>query len=88
MAVTTTPLGFKKPDGNELARNGDNVIAANAQTAEELLQSARLRLDLIESGANASGVVADPDDPDALRISTGTKITTSPSDADALLITT
>jgi len=37
MAITTTPLGFKKPDGNELARGGDNVIADNAQKAQDLL---------------------------------------------------
>ena len=39
MAITTTPLGFKKPDGNELARNGDNVIADNAQTAQDLIDN-------------------------------------------------
>lgn len=38
MPVTTTPLGFKKPDGNELVRGGDNVIADNAQVAEDRLQ--------------------------------------------------
>jgi hypothetical protein len=38
VAVTTTPLGFKKPDGNEPARDGDNIMAANAQKAEDLLQ--------------------------------------------------
>ena len=37
MAVTTTPLGFKKPDGNELVRGGDNVIADNAQKAQDLI---------------------------------------------------
>ena len=38
MAVTTTPLGFKKPDGNEPVRGGDNHIADNAQRVDDLLQ--------------------------------------------------
>ena len=37
MAITTTALGFKKPDGNELLRGGDNVIADNAQKAQDLI---------------------------------------------------
>jgi len=37
VAVTTTPLGFKKPDGNEPVRGGDNIIADNAQKAEDLI---------------------------------------------------
>lgn len=41
MAVVTTPLGFLKPDGNELVRQGDNVIAANAQRSQDLLSKAR-----------------------------------------------
>lgn len=43
MAITTTPLGFKKPDGNELVRGGDNVIADNAQTAEDLIADLQTR---------------------------------------------
>jgi len=54
MAIETTPLGFQKPDGNELLRNGDNVIAANAQKAEELLAQAIGRIGQAE--ANAGGV--------------------------------
>lgn len=49
MAIETTPLGFQKPDGNELLRNGDNVIAANAQKAEDRVQEDRGRLALIEA---------------------------------------
>lgn len=49
MAITTTPLGFQKPDGNDPVRNGDNVIAANGAKAEELHQDARGRLTLIEA---------------------------------------
>lgn len=37
MAVVTTPLGFQKPDGNELVKDGDNVIRHNAQTAQDLI---------------------------------------------------
>ena len=41
MAITTTPLGFKKPDGNELVRGGDNSIADNAQKAQDLIAAAQ-----------------------------------------------
>lgn len=49
MAIITTPLGFQKPDGNELVRAGDNVITVNAAKAEELHQDARGRLTVIEA---------------------------------------
>ena len=38
MAIETTPLGFQKPDGNEQVKNGDNVIAHNAQRAQDLIE--------------------------------------------------
>ena len=41
MAVTTTPLGFKKPDGRELVRNIDNVIRDNADVAEREIQQVK-----------------------------------------------
>lgn len=75
MAVTTTPLGFKKPDGNELVRGGDNVIADNAQVAQDLLaaQQAQLaatqtRLGVAEAniqagGGTGPGIVEDPLNP-------------------------
>ena len=68
MAVTTTPLGFKKPDGNELVRGGDNVIADNAQKAEELLASTLGRLGQAEANINAGlngghGLSEDPLNP-------------------------
>ena len=44
MAITTTPLGFQKPDGNELLKNGDNVISANADVAEAVISSISGRL--------------------------------------------
>ncbi|CAH0231635.1 hypothetical protein SRABI26_02664 [Arthrobacter sp. Bi26] len=49
MAIETTALGFQKPDGNDPLRNGDNVIAANAQKAEDRHQEDRGRLSLIEA---------------------------------------
>jgi flagellar basal body rod protein FlgC len=49
MAVTTTSLGFQKPDGNEAVRDGDNIIAANAQKSEDRHQEDRGRLTAIEA---------------------------------------
>ena len=75
MAITTTPLGFKKPDGNELVRGGDNAIADNAQTAETVIAAVRSRLAIAEAilaaGGNGGGgepgsgsaLVPDPDNP-------------------------
>lgn len=65
MAITTTPLGFQKPDGTELIKSGDNVIAANAQTAEDILSPALIRLASIESAAFVGGglLMEDPADP-------------------------
>ena len=53
MAVEVTPLGFKKPDGNERVRDGDNVISENAQKAQDLHASANSRFGVIESAATA-----------------------------------
>lgn len=73
MAVETTALGFKKPDGNELVRGGDNVIADNAQKAQdyvaELLTTTtdqETRLDVVEMAAFTAGaltLIEDPADP-------------------------
>lgn len=66
MAITTTPLGFKKPDGNELARNGDNAIADNAQTSQDLISNARSRLAVVEAAAFTGSIaplIEDPEDP-------------------------
>lgn len=49
MAIETTPLGFKKPDGNERVRDGDNVISDNAQKTEDRFQEDRSRLGAIEA---------------------------------------
>lgn len=43
MAVEVTPLGFKKPDGNELFKKGDNVISDNAQKAQDLIADLQSR---------------------------------------------
>jgi hypothetical protein len=72
MGVTVTPLGFRKPDGNEPIRNGDNEIAANAQKAQDLIASAQAteavlagRIGVaeakIDAGAGGPGLSADPD---------------------------
>jgi len=55
MAIVITPLGFQKPDGNELVRNGDNVIAANAQKANDLIAEDRGRLSLVEGAVAGLG---------------------------------
>ena len=55
MAITTTPLGFKKPDGNELVRGGDNAIADNAQKANDLLDGVLTRLGAAEASIRAGG---------------------------------
>lgn len=75
MAVTTTPLGFKKPDGNELVRGGDNVIADNAQKAQDLLGPALPKIAILERAAFEAGaipLIEDPADP-GFYILTGTE---------------
>lgn len=49
MAVEITPLGFQKPDGYELVRNGDNAISANAQKSEDLHTALQGRLGIVET---------------------------------------
>lgn len=53
MAVETTPLGFRKPDGKELVRNMDNEIAHNAQKAQDLITADRTRLTGVEGRASS-----------------------------------
>jgi hypothetical protein len=64
MAVALTSLGFKKPDGNELFKQGDNVIADNAQKSDDLIAPALTRLGLAEAALNAGaggpGLSEDP----------------------------
>lgn len=59
MAVVTTPLGFQKPDGYELVRDGENVISANATLNEVLHSNARARLAQVESAAGFPGTGLD-----------------------------
>jgi peptidoglycan/xylan/chitin deacetylase (PgdA/CDA1 family) len=49
MALTTTSLGLQKPDGTEMVKDGDNVIAANAQKADDLIVADRGRLTTLET---------------------------------------
>lgn len=64
MAVEITPLGFKKPDGNELFKKGDNVISDNAQKAQDLHASTLGRLGAAEAALNAgAGGVGLSEDP-------------------------
>jgi len=55
VAVEVTPLGFKKPDGNELFKKGDNVISDNAQKAQDLHANEQARLALLEQSAEFPG---------------------------------
>ena len=59
MAVSTTPLGFKKPETTtELVKRGAAMISENAQAAEDRLQEDRVRLDAIETTNTAAGQLA------------------------------
>ena len=64
MAVETTDLDFLVPDGNDPVRNGDNVIAHNAQRAQDLHKLTLERLGaaeaLINAGAGGAGLSEDP----------------------------
>jgi len=57
MAIETTPLGFLRPDGNELVRNGDNAISANADVAEAVISRISGRLGQAE--VNIQGGLGD-----------------------------
>lgn len=68
MAVQTTALGFRIPDGNELARNGDNDIATNGQKAQHYLANVLARLGVAEANIQAGmgggpGLTEDPLNP-------------------------
>lgn len=83
MAVTTTPLGFKKPDGNELVRGGDNVIADNAQKAQELFASTLGRLGQAEANiqgglGSGPGLSEDPLNPGTYFIADASPLTEDP----------
>lgn len=56
MGIVNTPLGFQKPDGNDPLRNGDNVIAANAQKAQDLLAEARAQIANLQGQRFSTGL--------------------------------
>ncbi|MEO5317579.1 hypothetical protein PV761_03160 [Arthrobacter sp. CC3] len=58
MAVETTALGFKKPDGNELVKGGDNIIAHNAQKSQELIEDLQSRFPSHFDGGTPDSVYA------------------------------
>ena len=84
MAVTITPLGFKKPDGNELIRGGDNAISDNAQKAQDVLNGVLGRLGQAEANINAGqggggvGLTEDPDNPGTYFMAATSPITADP----------
>lgn len=63
----TTPLGFVKPSGSDLFKNGDNAISTNAQKDQVLHASHLGRLGAVEalvnSGAGGAGLSEDPLNP-------------------------
>jgi hypothetical protein len=81
VAIEPTPLGFLKPDGKEPIRNGDNVISANAQKAQDLLAYVMGRVGVAEAAINAGaggpGLSADPLNP-GLFYFAGPSITADP----------
>ena len=52
MAVETTPLGFIKPDNNELAKLGAYAIRYNAQKSQELLQGLSAQVGAVSTPYN------------------------------------
>ena len=58
MAVEETPLGFLKPDGNERVKDGENVIALNAQKAQDLIAALQERLPAHYDGGTPTTVYA------------------------------
>lgn len=84
MAVDETSLGFRKPDGNELFKNGDDVISHNAQRAQDLIAANQAAIGLAEAkinaGAGGPGLSADPDRP-GLYYFAGPTITPDPINA-------
>lgn len=79
-----TPLGFKKPSGQDLIRAGDNAIADNAQRAQDLLAQTLARLGQaeanIQSGAGGGpGLSEDPNNPGTYFIAADSPITADPT---------
>jgi hypothetical protein len=59
VAVDVTPLGFKKPDSaTELVKRGAQMIADNAQTAQDLIEDLQNRFPSHFDGGTPSTVYA------------------------------
>lgn len=91
MAVEVTPLGFKKPDGKELVRGGDNVIADNAQTAEDRLayalgQIGEVKANVDKGAGTGHGLVEDTLRPGTYYISDDSPLTPDPANPGFYLI--
>lgn len=82
MAIEETSLGFRKPDGDELFKKGDEVIAHNAQKAHDLIAANQAAIGIaqakIDAGAGGVGLSADPDRP-GLYYFAGPTITPDPA---------
>lgn len=90
MAYEETGLGFRKPDGEDPAKNGDNHIAHNAQRAQELIAAGQAaaaalsaRLGVAEANISAGmgggpGISEDPLNPGTYFIADDSPITEDP----------
>ena len=85
----TTPLGFVKPSGSDLFKNGDNAISTNAQKADTLIRAGQTadqelagRIGVaeakIDAGAGGVGLSEDPSSP-GLYYFAGPTITADPA---------
>lgn len=84
-----TPLGFIKPAGSDLFKQGDNAISTNAQKAQELHASTLARLGVAEAslnaGAGGAGLSEDPLNPGFYYFA-GPSFTADPADPGYYLI--
>lgn len=90
MAYEETGLGFRKPDGYDSAKQGDNHIAHNAQRAQELIAAGQAaaaalaaRLGQAEANINAGngngpGLTEDPLNPGTYFIASDSPINEDP----------
>jgi len=94
----TTPLGFIKPAGSDLVRQGDNAIATNAQKSDEWIQAGQAkdqelagRIGVaeakIDAGAGGVGLSEDPSSP-GLYYFAGPTFAADPSNPGLYLIGT
>jgi hypothetical protein len=59
VAIEETPLGFKKPDGaSELVKRGAEMIADNAQKAQDLIEDLQSRFPSHFDGGSPETVYA------------------------------